>query len=304
MGSCAHSPAGALESAPTLAARHVWDAPAPLRLWHLASLDAPTVALVWSCAFAWAAGIRLRPWEPLALALSAWAVYIGDRLLDARAGMQSPPLHLLRDRHYFHWRYRRLLAPIGFFAALAAAQLVITRLPAAARLPDSALAAVTLVHFSGVHARGLLLPSLRRVLSRPSLVAALFTAGCLLPLAAQVVRAGAVPVAYALALPALFFAGLGWLNIRAIAQWESSWPALVSRRLLWVLGMVAATGALMALVVAPAQPHSAALLAAGTASALLLGLLHRLRRRLTPLALRAAADLVLLAPALLFLFPR
>jgi hypothetical protein len=41
------------------------------------------------------------------------------------------------------------------------------------------------------------------------------------------------------------------------------------------------------------------LVAAGAASALLLALLDRLRRRLTPLALRAAADLVLLTPVLI-----
>ena len=304
VGSCTHVPAGALGSAPTRTARRVWDAPAPLRLWHLASLDAPTVALVWSCAFAWAAGIRLRPWAPIALALIAWAVYIGDRLLDARAGMQSPPLHLLRDRHYFHWRFRRVLAPVGLFAAAAAAQLVITRLPAAARLPDCAVAAVTLVHFSGVHARGRLLPALRRLLSKPFLIAALFTAGCMLPLAAQVVRKGAVPAAYALALPALFFAALAWLNIRAIAQWESSLPALSSRPLLSSLRWLAASGALLAVLFAGSEPRAAALLAVGTASALLLALLHRLRRILTPVALRAAADLTLLTPALLFLFPR
>lgn len=283
----------------------MWDAPAPLRLWHLASLDAPTVALVWSSAFAWAAGIRLLPWEPIALALIAWAVYIGDRLLDARAGMQSPPLHLLRERHFFHWRYRHVLAPAGFFAAATAAQLVITRLPAAARLPDSALAAVTLVHFSGVHAPGRFLPNLRRILSRPSLIAALFTAGCLLPLAAQVVHARALSADHALALPALFFAGLAWLNVRTIGQWESASPALSSRRQLFCIsGLIAAAGALMALILAPVEPHSSALLAAGTGSALLLSLLHRLRRRITPLALRAAADLVLLTPALLFLFSR
>jgi hypothetical protein len=40
----------------------------------------------------------------------------------------------------------------------------------------------------------------------------------------------------------------------------------------------------------------AALIACGAASALLLGLLDRLRPHLTPLTLRALADLVLLAP--------
>ena len=34
------------------------DAPNPLRLWHLLSLDAPTVAAAWSLGFAKAAGVQ------------------------------------------------------------------------------------------------------------------------------------------------------------------------------------------------------------------------------------------------------
>jgi hypothetical protein len=49
-------------------------------------------------------------------------------------------------------------------------------------------------------------------------------------------------------------------------------------------------------VVAFVQPRIAALLLAGGVSSLLLGLLDRLRDRLTPVALRAAADMVLLMP--------
>ena len=64
-----------------------FDAPAPLALWHLASLDAPTVAVTWSLAFAWAAQVRLPGWIPLLLALACWAVYVADRLLDARAAL-------------------------------------------------------------------------------------------------------------------------------------------------------------------------------------------------------------------------
>jgi hypothetical protein len=60
--------------------------------------------------------------------------------------------------------------------------------------------------------------------------------------------------------------------------------------------LLGVSGLLLATVLASTQPRPAALIAAGAASALLLALLHRLRHRLTPLALRAAADLVLLTP--------
>ena len=278
----------------------VWDAPAPLRLWHLASLDAPTVALVWSYGFAWAAHIRVPAWAPASLALIAWAVYIGDRLLDARAGMQSPPLHVLRERHYFHWRYRRFLAPGGALAALAAAALVLTRLPAAARAPDTALATATLAYFSGIHSRRRISPALQAVLApispKPFLIGILFTAGCLLPLASQV---PALAIIRGLAKPASFFVVLAWLNCYAIAEWESGDPIHPSNSTLRRAGLLAATGALLALFQAITEPRSALLVAAGTTSALLLALLDRLRHQLTPLALRAAADLVLLTPALL-----
>ncbi len=83
----------------------------PLRLWHLASLDAPTVAVVWSFAFAWSAGIKLPDWVSALLVLAVWPVYVIDRLLDARAGLRSQNLDRLRERHLFHWRHRRLLLP-------------------------------------------------------------------------------------------------------------------------------------------------------------------------------------------------
>jgi hypothetical protein len=319
---CTHFPV--LNSEPARIKPRVWDAPAPLRLWHVASLDAPTVALVWSWGFAWAARVHLHAWAPLALCLIAWAVYIADRLLDAHAGMQFPPLHILRERHVFHWRYRRALAPIGLLAAAAAARLVFTRLPAGARLPDTALAAATLAYFSGVHTRGRFSSRIHGLISpfssRAFLIGVLFTAGCLLPVASQLAHAGTPAAAQALALPALFFACLGWLNCHAIGKWESRGGAQPSRprgrevlrprgrettnadsrtgtRPTWLIGI---SGALLALLLSPAEPRAAALLAAGAASAFLLGLLDRYGNRLTPLALRAAADLVLLTPALLF----
>jgi hypothetical protein len=53
---------------------------------------------------------------------------------------------------------------------------------------------------------------------------------------------------------------------------------------------------MLACVLFQPQPRFAALVAAGAVSTLLLALLDRLRNRLTPLALRISADLVLLTP--------
>src|ERR1035438_3302241 len=108
-----------------------FDAPAPLRLWHLISLDAPTVALVWSLSFAWAARVHLPRWIPILLAFGTWAVYVGDRLLDARSALRSGNLSPLRERHFFHWRRRRVLVPLACTAAILAAVITFSVVPPA-----------------------------------------------------------------------------------------------------------------------------------------------------------------------------
>ena len=70
---------------------------------------------------------------------------------------------------------------------------------------------------------------------------------------------------------------------------------------LWAALFLAFAGLLLALAARPTHTRFVALLLAGAASALLLALCDRLRPRITPLALRTAADLVLLTPLLLFL---
>lgn len=291
----------------TLRADRLWDAPSPLRIWHLASMDAPTVAVVWSLGFAWAGGLQLPSWAPILLALAAWAVYIGDRLLDAHAGMQSPPRHELRDRHTFHWHHRRTLGFVGIAAAGASLWIIVTRLPAGARTPDSVVAAATLVYFSGVHGRFKLPGSLERLLSpfctKAFLIGTLFTAGCLLPVWSQLRLANTIHLRGGwLIAPALFFAVLGWLNCHAIGRWESARHDRPMGRLQRIAGIVAISGLVIAVSLAFVESRSAILIALGSASALLLGLLDRLKARLTPLALRAAADLVLLTPILLIPF--
>ncbi len=249
--------------------------------------------------------VRLPAWAPTLLALGAWTVYIGDRLLDARAGMGTPPKHHLRDRHYFHWRHRWILAPLAVVAATASLWIVVTRMPVAARVPDSAVAAATLAYFSSVHSRRRLPTRLARILqpliSRAVLIGVLFTAGCLLPVWSQAaLREPPVVTEWPLLIPALFFAALGWLNCHAIAQWESNRSAH-SKPVQAIARLVGFVGICLAFLLAWNEPRSAALIAAGAASALLLALLDRFRGRLTPLTVRASADLVLLTPALLLI---
>ena len=278
------------------AAARIFDAPFPLQLWHLASLDAPTVAVVWALAFAWAAGVRLPAWLPLLLALGAWAVYIADRLLDARAALRTGTLNSLQERHRFHHRHRRLFVPLAVSAACAAAWIVFTLMPFAARERNSVLAVAALAYFTRVHSPARPQPAsppLRFPLFKKELlVGVLFTAACALPAIARAAAEASTPL-WPLLAAAVFFALLAWLNCHAIDRWEARGQA---PRIAFPAYMLSGAGVLLSLVLCFPAPRAAALILAGAASGLLLALLDRQRSRLTSLALRAAADLVLLTP--------
>jgi hypothetical protein len=285
---------------PTAAVPRTHRTLAPLHLWHLASFDAPTVAVVWAWSLGWAAHLRPAPWATAALVLIVWFIYIVDRLLDARAGLRTPPAHTLRDRHWFHWRHRRILLPLAILAAIAAAALVLTRLPMRALRPDSFVAAATLLWLGSVHF-GTRHSAKTRERIAEIIVALIFVTGCALPVLPQ------NPAAFArLALaPALLFAAAAWLNLHAINAWETEPSAAPGQssgcsRIRSSGIAVAAIGFILAACAIPlAGARTAALLDCAACSALLLALLDRQRNRMSPTTLRAAADLVLLTPILL-----
>jgi hypothetical protein len=261
-----------------------------LHLWHLASLDAPTVALVWALAFAWTAGVHLDRWVLLLLASGTWTVYVGDRLLDAHHAIRSGYLGELRERHYFHWRHRRLLIPIACAGAAIAAGLVARRIPYAVRRRDSVLAAAALIYFSGVHSAARAPDWLRRLVSKEMLVGLLFTAGCAAPTLSRL-HSARWPVFACLVL----FVALAWVNCAAIERWESSVNETVFRQA-FVLG-IAGLGASGAFLFT--EPRASALACSIAVGALLLCMLDLTRTRVSPLTLRTVADLVLLTPFVL-----
>lgn len=285
--------------------QRVWNAPAPLRLWHLCSLDAPTVAAAWAWGFSWAARLPLPHWTAAVLALVVWVIYVGDRLLDARAALRLRQLFPLRERHHFHWRHRHVLIPFAAGAALAAAMLIATDLPARAIEPDSLVAAATMAYFSGVHSRRRAPRFAALGIAKNAVVAALFTAGCLLPVCTQAPLRNGLWFAHSLLFaPIAFFAMLAWLNLFAIGCWESSQTRERSVHIFFVASMISAAGLVSAAALAHAQPRCAALLVCGAISAGLLAALDLLRPRMTGVALRAAADAVLLTPLALMLAAR
>ena len=268
--------------------------PGALSLWHLASMDAPTVAVVWALAFAWAGGLRLPAWVPVMLAMGTWTVYIGDRLLDARTGLRTGAADRLRERHFFHWRQRKALLPLALATGGTAAAIILLRMPVAIRERNVVLGAAALAYFSGVHAPG---GRWLQRLPKELLVGVLFAAGCALPTLTRLRLMGNAWEDLApLLVAATAFAALAWLNCHAIERWESDVVDDASK--VWkAAAMLALTTLGLALLMAGIDAHRIALLllcAAG--SALLTGGLDRMRGRLAPLALRTAADLVLLTP--------
>jgi hypothetical protein len=273
------------------------DAPTLLRFWHLVSLDAPSVALAWSLSFAWVAHVRLPLWVPALLTLAVWAVYVGDRLFDARRSLQAGDIQNLQERHLFHWRHRRVLAPLAVAAASGAAFIIFNFMPVSARERDSLLAAASLVYFTRVHTGRK--PSL--LLSKEFLVGMLFTAGCALPaLSRAALPHSAMPLP--LLIPVVVFALLAWLNCHAIDRWETSSDCTSRLSISFRAGLLAVTSGVLSAALCASQPRSSALLACAAISAFLLSQLDRFRNRLTPVALRAIADLVLLTPLLLIPF--
>jgi hypothetical protein len=301
-------------SASTIAQNHsrprVFDAPPPLALWHKASLDAPTVAVLWTLGFAFAAGVSLPLWVPTLVGLVTWAVYMSDRLLDARSALASMQPSRLRHRHRLHWRHRRLFFSLAVASAAASLAIVAAYVPLAASERGAALGLATIAYFSGVHARRNpnsrlgWLPTPGKMMGRlpftqignELLVAVIFTCGCMLSVWP---RAALLPAPlWPLALAAAFFMLLAWLNYHAIGRWEAGDPAPHISIAGFILALI---GFALAVTLRASHPTAAIFIASGAISAFLLALLSRNRRRLTPLALRAYADLVLVFPLVMLL---
>jgi hypothetical protein len=293
-----------------------------LELWHLTSLDAPSVAITWTLAFAAAAQIHL-PWQPvLAIALAAWSVYILDRIFDARKEIWSPQVSLLRPgsgslrpRHFFHWNHRGILLPLATASALAAIFLFGQSMLPSARPRNALLALAALGYFAAIHnpwrpanprsrisslgmrKHGLPRTGLHKV--RPPkelLVGILFTLACAAPTWARTNPAQQPQ----LILPILALIALAWLNCHAIEAWESAAPPRIAiRRLaLPLAGLI-----LLSAGVSANSPRRLALFLCAAVSAAALAALDRTRRQIPPTLLRAGADLVLLTPlAIVYLF--
>jgi len=268
----------------------------PIALWHLLSLDAPTVAALWTWTIARGCHIRLPFAIPVAMGLAVWILYAADRLLDAQvleAGEHGFAGEL-EARHFFHHRHRRV-----FLAGIAVAGVALGAL-----LPLLDPAAIRLYLIEGVLLVAWLLAvhgtrSAHR-LPKEIAVGIFFSAAVFIPTVARepALRSGLLP-------EAMLFAGLCGLNCLFIYRWEHASPLSGSREPHATTRLAVAHLSSLAVAVALigaglALGHTGPSIAAACSlAAVLLLLLNRNRRRLSRSELRAAADLALLTPLLL-----
>ncbi len=277
----------------------------PLILWHLCSLDAPTVAALWTAFIAHAAGIALPIMAPVAMALAVWILYAADRLLDARLLDERPLTPLgehtseLEERHLFHYRHRPLFLGGIVLCSLALAPLLL-RIPAAALRLYLVEGALLVAWFLLIHAT-------RRSFRLPKElgVGVFFAAAVFIPTVARgpQLRLELLP-------PALLFAALCSLNCLFIYAWEHEQNAAHDRahpttrlalsHLTWLSAALILTSTALALW----QRTLWTLPTACALSLCLLLLLHANRRHLHRTSLRAAADLALLTPLLLLVITK
>jgi hypothetical protein len=265
-----------------------------LCLWHLLSLDAPTVATLWTWFIARANHIHLAAGSLLAMAAAVWMLYAADRLLD----VQGTQADALEARHRFHYRHRKAFL-IGIAAMSAVLATLLPRIPMEAIRLYLVLGGFVFGYFIVIHATG----SAHR-LPKEVAVGVCFAAAVFIPTVARQPN-----LRTALILPALLFAVLCSLNCLFIYAWEHPSGAAQQRPHLLTAAALSHLSPL-ALVLAVASfgmtffyRHAPwPICAAITLSALGLLKLHRGRKRYDALTLRAAADLVLLTPALLASF--
>ena len=277
----------------------------PIIYWHLLSLDAPTVAMLWTWFIAQSNGVKLPLTSVLAMGVAVWILYAADRLLDARSSEASQ----LELRHLFHRNHRS-----AFQAGIALASLTLVVLisrihPAALRL-YAILSAPLIGYFVLIHLRHQIStarPTPR--LPKEIAVGIFFSAATFIPAIAR-----NPALRRCLLLAAALFGLVCCLNCLFIYAWEHRFSASISYaeahpatrlalRFLQLLAVFAVLAGLGLALYSSLLPNSNCAprqldLAISLAAALLLQL-NSMRHRFDPTALRAAADLCLLTPILL-----
>ncbi len=289
-----------------------------IMLWHLLSLDAPTVAVVWTWAVAAGHHLRLPLHALVAMGVAVWMLYAADRLLDGRglgyatglgkasrdAGSSNDGDGEFELRHRFHHQHRRWFRLGIVLASLILAGLL-RWMPTSAMRLYLELSAMLAGYFVAIH----VVPvgaGLGHRLPKEIAVGVFFAAAVFIPTVAR------LPAERLRLLPeALLLAAVCSLNCLYIYRWEhpklqpgAALPVHPATRLalavlpsLTLVVILAGCGLEACGLMALAHVDCMIPFSCATAAGLLLAL-DQWGRGLGRTTLRAAADLCLLTPLL------
>jgi hypothetical protein len=278
----------AVVASPAISARIAYSV-RPLLWWHLLSLDAPTLAVLWCALFSAAARVHLPSELLVLLAIGVWAIYVLDRILD---GFDPAPGEQLKERHYFYARHRMrfvpLLAAAGTIGAVMLFKNRSVLLPAT-RHDFLALAALLVIYYLLIHA----FRRQARWVPKEFAVGVFFSSAIAVPTWVRL----APQQRSDMILPVLALGVLCWFNCIAITRWEASGDAPPQTRSFWPLSV----GCLAISLAGMAGHLSPIIFLAIITSTVALLWLEWNRTRFTALSLRIAADCALLTP--LFVLP-
>ena len=295
MATATQTPRGVTLSHQTTFPRH------PLTLWHLLSLDAPTIAALWTWFIASANHLHLPAVSIVAMFLAVWMLYAADRLLDAR-NIDASSTGDLEARHYFHNRHRSAFLT-GILAASVTLAILLPHLDPQAIHLYLILGGLLFGYFILIHAT-----SSAHRLPKEIAVGLFFAAATFIPTVARRpdLRIALFPLA-------VLFATACSLNCLFIYTWEhsslapSAPPVHPATQLaLHKLPLLTTTLIFLSAAFSILDRQTLwSIPCAITASTLLLLLLHHRRHHTARLTLRSLADLALITPLLLLpLLPR
>jgi hypothetical protein len=275
----------------------------PLVLWHLLSLDAPTVAMLWTWFLARSNHILLPVTATFAMGLAVWMLYAADRLLDSRSiKLASTSPSGLEPRHYFHRHHQRAFR-FGILLVSCALAVLLPQLAPQSIHLYLILGTLLFGYFLLIHGN-----SSSPAQTRPHRLPKEIAVGIFFSAAVFIPTVACEPSLRLTLLPAaILFAILCSLNCLFIFSWEHPAPAhqahpVTNAALRFLIpSAIASISAAIVFAISDRQlPRPVPVAIALSASLLLL--LHRNRHRLAPTTLRAAADLCLLTPLLLLHF--
>ncbi|MGJ8645104.1 MAG: UbiA family prenyltransferase [Luteolibacter sp.] len=272
----------------------------PLWLYpNLLGLDAPVVAVVWQWLFAKSFGINFPPIFHLILGLSAWCIYLADRIYDASSGMNPENG---TDRMRFTSRHLRILLLVLVVATVVNVLLIVSHVPLHLIVSGLATASLLAVYYL---IRLKCTSRIKSIIPREILCGMLFSLGCAI-----------TPHAYDTANrhPLAFWIAVGSFGIVCsaacilISLWERDEDLAMNDNSIATdhsktgKSMALALPTLMLLCIPAAIFGNWHIYASVALSVLCLFLMLRFQEHLSKPQLRVLADAVLLSPLIFIWF--